>query len=93
MASNLICHGGGMKRSVRKHLEEALSEESICHILVTCHSPSKDGKMHVEMTYQGDPSLVSYLLQNAQNLIDQENDLDEEIEDDSCEKVVRLVEN
>ncbi len=37
-----------------------------CYVLITCTEPSGDGDMEVEMTYEGDESLVSYLVENAQ---------------------------
>lgn len=37
-----------------------------CYVLITCTEPSKEGDMEVEMTYEGDESLVSYLVENAQ---------------------------
>ena len=58
------------KRSV--DVKESLSENNACFVLITCGQPSKDGKMQVEMTYQGDPFLAAYLVESAQNFIDQE---------------------
>lgn len=43
--------------------------EHACYVLITCSSPSKEGKMHVEMTYEGDPLLAAYLIENAQEFI------------------------
>lgn len=50
------------------------SEENACSILITCKKPSEDGKMAIELTYEGDPILASYLLENAQGAIDLEDD-------------------
>ena len=47
-----------------------LNEEQACYVLITCGKPSADGKMSVEMTYEGDPTLASYLLEHAQGFID-----------------------
>jgi hypothetical protein len=47
-----------------------LKEDQACYVLITCGKPSADGKMSVEMTYEGDPTLASYLLENAQGFID-----------------------
>ena len=47
--------------------------ENVCYVLITCGVPSKDGKMEVEMTYQGDPVLAAYLVESAQNFIDINN--------------------
>jgi hypothetical protein len=48
----------------------SLKEDQACYILITCGKPSADGKMSVELTYEGDPILASYLLENAQGFID-----------------------
>jgi hypothetical protein len=45
-----------------------------CRILITCTEPTGDGKMDVEMTYEGDPTLASYLLERAQAYVEQEDD-------------------
>jgi hypothetical protein len=55
--------------------KKSVSEENECSILITCKKPSKDGKMAVELTYEGDPVLVSYLLENVQGALDLEDDL------------------
>lgn len=47
-----------------------LKEDQACCIMITCGQPSADGKMSIEMTYEGDPILASYLLENAQGFIE-----------------------
>ena len=61
-----------MEKTSREQLQEVLDKNHSCYVLVTCGEPSEDGKMQVEMTYQGDPSLAAYLLEDAQSLIHQE---------------------
>jgi hypothetical protein len=65
-----------MNRNVHKDVGKKLAKESICYVLITCEKPTADGNMQVEMTYEGDAALASYLLQGAQQAID-----DEESED------------
>ena len=48
------------------------NDENECSILITCKKPTKDGKMAVELTYEGDPILANFLLENAQGAIDLE---------------------
>lgn len=62
------------KISNRKHLQKVLDKDPPCYVLITCGKPSKDGKMRVEMSYQGDVTLASYLIQGAQYFIDQEEE-------------------
>ncbi len=63
-----------MNKSCRKHLQKALEKDPSCYVLITCGQPSEDGEMQVEMTYQGDAALASYLIQGAQSFIDQDDE-------------------
>lgn len=62
-----------MKRNVRRNIQETLAKNPACYVLITCDEPAEDGNMQVEMTYEGDASLASYLLQGAQSIIDEQN--------------------
>lgn len=46
------------------------SKKNACYVLITCGEPTEDGRMHVEMTYEGDSLLAAYLLENAQSILD-----------------------
>ena len=46
------------------------SKKNACYVLITCGEPTEDGRMHVEMTYEGDTLLAAYLLENAQSILD-----------------------
>lgn len=62
------------RRKMRKvDVKNTLPENNACYVLITCGEPSKDGKMQVEMTYQGDPVLAAYLVESAQNFIMTDN--------------------
>lgn len=52
------------------------NDQYACRIMITCGHPSNDGKMDVEMSYDGDPTLASYLLDRAQNYMNQEDEVD-----------------
>jgi hypothetical protein len=39
-------------------------------VLLTCDGPQENGQMQVEMSCEGDPVLASYMLHNAQSIID-----------------------
>ncbi len=49
---------------------QELLEDFSAYVLVTCGKPSADGKMTVEMTYEGDPSVISYLLTQAKDSLE-----------------------
>lgn len=70
-----------MNNRCRQHLQEALDKNPSCYVLITCGEPSPNGEMQVEMTYQGDATLASYLIQGAQTFIDHE----EELESPKCD--------
>ena len=55
-------------------LRNALAKENLCYVLITCAEPAEDGKMEVEMTFEGDASLAAYLLESAQNFIETQDD-------------------
>lgn len=77
-----------MKRSDRKHLQEALKDDPSCYVLITCSQPLEDGTMQVKMIYQGEALLASYLLQGAQSFF-----LEEEQNCIPQQKIVHLAEH
>lgn len=50
-------------------LKELLAQDNECYVLITCKKSSKEGKMEVEMTYEGDACLAAYLIESAQNYL------------------------
>jgi hypothetical protein len=38
-----------------------------CYVLLTCSQPSSSGHMEVNLTYEGDKVLASYLIKSAQD--------------------------
>ncbi len=57
---------------LKKAPKKKPSKNPACYLLITCNEPSEDGHMQVEMTYEGDAALASYLLQGAQSIFDEE---------------------
>ncbi len=49
-------------------------KKNACTIMISCNEPSEDGQMQVEMTCEGDEILASYLLQNAQSILDAQSE-------------------
>ncbi|MDE3046208.1 MAG: hypothetical protein KGJ02_06150 [Verrucomicrobiota bacterium] len=52
-------------------MKQQLASKHACYVLITCSSPSKEGKMEVEMTYEGDETLASFLVDNASQIFDE----------------------
>jgi hypothetical protein len=62
----------GMSAETRRQVKELLGEDNSCYVLITCGEPSPDGKMQIDMAYEGDPILAAYLLEGAQTVIDEQ---------------------
>jgi hypothetical protein len=59
----------------RVYLDSKLCEKKhAAYVLITCDEPNLEGKMQVELTFDGDPSLASYLLESAQQFIDEDKE-------------------
>ena len=72
MTCDLYSHDNGLGRDdslVLEGLKDLLAQGNECYVLITCKKPSKEGKMQVEMTYEGDASLAAYLIESAQNYL------------------------
>jgi len=68
-----------MQKKIDKEIKDKLARNHACYILITCDSPALDGRMQVEMSYEGDPILAAYLLQGAQNILEEEQNSTEMI--------------
>lgn len=66
-----------MQDNIDKEIKDKLAREHACYVLITCGNPAKDGSMQVNMSYEGDPTLAAYLLQGAQNILEEEDDEEE----------------
>lgn len=59
-----------MKLDVHEEYKEILDGKHACYVLITCDGFDSSGQMQVEMSYEGDRTLVSYLLKGAKSLVD-----------------------
>ena len=57
-------------KSNTSSISQEASDKEICYVLIKCKQPNEKGDMQVEMTYEGDPILASYLIETAQGMID-----------------------
>jgi len=62
-----------MKEDVHEDYKELLDGKHAGYVLITCDDFDKRGEMEVQMSYEGDPSLISYLLKGAKSFVDKEN--------------------
>jgi len=70
--TNMLKKAQRKKPEITHDIKQALSKNKACYVLITCGEPSIDGKMEVEMTYEGDASLAAYLIESARGFIDQD---------------------
>lgn len=68
-----------MQNKIDKDIKDKLARNHACYVLITCDAPTVDGSMHVEMTYEGDPALASYLLHGAQHILDEDDSSGEQM--------------
>jgi hypothetical protein len=52
-------------------VKKTLQGQCACYVLITCTQPSKEGKMEVQMNYEGDEDLAAFLVANASQLFDE----------------------
>lgn len=57
-----------------KRIRKLLEKEYAGFVLITCKLPEDNGNMEVEMIYEGDPVLASYLLEGAREYLDTEEE-------------------
>ena len=53
-----------------KNIKRALERDTACYVLITCSEPNADGKMEVELNYEGDETLAAFLVENAAQVFD-----------------------
>lgn len=64
------------KKLSKQDLRQLLAERNACFVLITCGEPTTEGKMEVELTYEGDDSLAAYLIESAHGLIENQNEVE-----------------
>ena len=48
-------------------ISKSIDRDVSCYVLITCTQPNKKGLMEVDLTYEGDKVLASYLIKSAQD--------------------------
>jgi len=62
-----------MKPADEKRIRDTLGKNHACYVVITCGDPTEEGDMEIQMIYEGDPILASYLLEGAQSMIDEQH--------------------
>ena len=55
-------------------IKKQICKSTSCYVLITCTQPDKDGKIEVEMIYEGDRVLAAYLIKSAQDIFEGETE-------------------
>ncbi len=55
----------GNVTKIEKNAKKAFAKKTACYVLITCSEPDADGKMEVELNYDGDEVLAAFLIDNA----------------------------
>ena len=63
-----------MQQKNQEEIAELITGDHACYVLITCGHPDRQGRMDVEMVYEGDPTLASYILRGAQNYIEEHDE-------------------
>jgi len=65
--------GVKMNKDMAERVKKAVGhKDNVCYVLITCQQPKKDGRMQVEMTYEGDLCLAAYLIESAQGIFNEQ---------------------
>lgn len=59
------------KEMTLEMIKKTLRDKHACYVLITCSAPTSEGKMDVEMNYEGDEMLASFLVDNASQVFDE----------------------
>ncbi len=62
------------KDASMESIQKYLSENYAAFVLITCSKASQEGDMQAELLYNGDHVLISYLIDNAQQILDGSKD-------------------
>jgi hypothetical protein len=73
--SEILKRAQWSKNKIPNNIQKVFSKDNACYVLITCGQPSEDGKMQVEMTYEGDATLAAYLIESAQGLIEDSDEV------------------
>ena len=56
-------------KELLQKLKRTLLKENECYVLIVCKQGEEEKKLQVEMEYEGDATLVSYLIESAQQFV------------------------
>lgn len=54
----------------KQRIQKPSKPDCACYVLISCSEPNLEGKMEVEMHYEGDEALAAFLIDNAAQVFD-----------------------
>ena len=66
----LFDQGEFSNKEISTIIQRKMGGRTICYVLLTCTEAGSDGNMEVEMKYEGEKWLASYLIQSAQGILE-----------------------
>lgn len=57
---------------VHKQVKNMMTDDHLSYVLVTCRKSNSKDQLEVQMTFDGDPVLASYLVKGAQDQFEQD---------------------
>lgn len=54
-----------LKERMQQTIAEKIQHGTVCYVLITCQEADEEGNMKVELSYEGDGDLASYLISSA----------------------------
>lgn len=66
----MIQKGVKVKEQSTHQLRNELDKDFMGYVLITCAEPSEDGKMQIELSFGGDTTLASYLVDSAKEFFE-----------------------
>jgi len=67
------------KKYTLKNIKEYLADNNLCYVLLTCSTPSEEGNMRVEMAYEGEEEIASYLIESAFEVVQGKESINKDI--------------
>jgi hypothetical protein len=53
-------------------IKDAIGNRCACFVLISCSEPSHEGRMEVQMHFEGDETLAAFLVENAGQVFDEQ---------------------
>ncbi len=73
MIKKLVQEESSSREETLIRAKQMLKELYPCFVLITCTEPTEDGKMGVEMDFEGDEDLASMITEHATQVFDGRN--------------------